>query len=98
MIILSPSILGEREVVMVCVRQAKRFLTAWTVFAYNKWEWEREWFLFYLLASVSFEKFRKIGVSKYAYSEDFIFEGIEEVEVLSYKVMRDKLREAVQLR
>lgn len=31
----------------------------------------------------------------YAYSEDFIFEGIE---VLSYKVMRDKLREAVQLR
>ena len=40
----------------------------------------------------------KIGVSKYAYSEDFIFEEIEEVEVLSYKVMRDKLREAVQLR
>lgn len=34
----------------------------------------------------------------YAYSEDFIFEEIEEVEVLSYKVMRDKLREAVQLR
>ena len=46
----------------------------------------------------SFEKIRKIRVSKYAYSEDFIFEGIEEVEVLSYKVMRDKLREAVQLR